>query len=99
MGQPTGRPAQAAPAHRVCVTDLSGVDAFAARGCGEPGEHVCDALVHVNQDLPEWAQLAAAGELLRRLADADDDAWASTRLPAGEALSVPRQRGTRSLRL
>lgn len=98
MGQPTGRPAQA-PAHRVCVTDLSGVDAFAARGCGEPGEQVCDALVHVNQDLPEWAQDAAAGELLRRLADVDDAGWASTRLPAGEAFTVPRQRGVRSVRL
>jgi len=81
-----------APAHRVCATKLSGVDAFAARAPDR------DALVHVNQDLPTEVQDTVAGELLRQLAEADGD-WASIGLPAGEACTVPRQRGVRSIRL
>jgi len=98
MGQVTmGRLTQA-PAHRVCATQLSGVDAFAARA-PDSDALVHDALVHVNQDLPPGVQDAVAGELLRRLTDADGGDWASMRLPAGEALTVPKQRGVRSIKL
>jgi hypothetical protein len=70
---------------------LTGVDGFGWRTRQ-------DTVVHVSDALPEWAQNAAVGELLRQLHSTDDE-FATMGLPAGIAVTIPEQRGAQPVRL
>jgi hypothetical protein len=82
--------AMEAPTNRVHVTTLTGKDAVGIRVRQ-------NTVVHVSADLPGWAQDAAAGELLRRMFSVDDPC-ATAELPLDTAVTLPRQRGVRSIR-
>lgn len=83
--------AMEAPADRVHITTLTGKDAIGVRVRK-------NTVVHVRRDLPGWAQDAATGELLRRMHSVDGPC-ATAELPLDAAVSLPRQRGVRSIRL
>lgn len=83
-------PPEQAPEDRVCVTTLTGTDAFAMKA----GPY---ALVHVGDHLPQWARDTAAGVLLRAVHSVAD-IYAIAELAADTAVTVPRQRGTRPIR-
>jgi hypothetical protein len=69
---------------------LTDLDGFGLRA----GQHT---VLHIREDLPVWARDAAAGELLRQLHSVPDT-YVSAGLPADTAVTIPSQRGVRSIR-
>lgn len=86
-----GAMAMEAPADRVHITPLAARDAIGVRVRR-------NTVVHVRSDLPVWAQAAAAGELLRHM-HSIGDSCVSVELPLDTAVTLPKQRGLRSVRL